>query len=233
MPIFRRVRTAATALVLGALLADGSQGASNAELAPSTPHQDFVAPAAGSYRLPPIQRSPNGRVVDIDGRTYGLARYTRERITLLSFMYTYCVDPVGCPLAYATLTQLRERLLRRPDMARQVRLVSLSFDPSHDDAASMRMYAGALADPKSPVRWHFLTTRSVADLKPMLDDLGQDVSVELDTQGRPTRVLNHMLKLFLIDRDGRVREIYTTAFLMPEVMFNDIETLLLETPRAP
>ena len=95
------------------------------------------------------------------------------------------------------------------------------------------MYAGALADPKSPVRWHFLTTRSVADLKPMLDDLGQDVSVELDTQGRPTRVLNHMLKLFLIDRDGRVREIYTTAFLMPEVMFNDIETLLLETPRAP
>lgn len=137
MPILRRVRAAATALVLvlGALLAEGSQGASNAELAPSTPHQDFVAPAAGSYRLPPIQRAPNGRVVDIDGRTYALARYTRDRVTLLSFMYTYCVDPVGCPLAYATLTQLRERLLRRPDLARQVRLVSLSFDPSHDDAA--------------------------------------------------------------------------------------------------
>lgn len=220
---------AVTALAWSALLVTDTQGASNADLAPVTPHQDFVAPAPGTYRLPPIQRTPNGRVVDIDGRTYGLARYTQHRITLLSFMYTYCVDPVGCPLAYATLTQLRERLLRHPDMASRVRLVSLSFDPSHDDPAAMRMYAGALADPRSPVQWHFLTTRSVADLKPILADLGQDVSVELDSRGRPTRVLNHMLKLFLIDQDGRVREIYTTAFLMPEVMFNDIQTLLLES----
>ena len=37
-----------------------------------------------------------------------------------------------------------------------------------------------------------------------------------------------MLKLFLIDRRGQVREIYTTAFLQPEVMLNDILTLLIE-----
>jgi protein SCO1 len=214
-----------------ALSAAGVQGASNPELAPKGPRQDFVAPAPGTYSLPPIQRTPNGRVLDVDGRAYSLQRFTQGRITLLSFMYTYCVDPIGCPLAYATLTQLRERLIANPDMASRVRLVSMSFDPSNDDPAAMRMYAGKLADPKSPVSWKFLTTRSVAELKPMLDDLGQDVSVELDARGKPTRVLNHMLKLFLIDREGRVREIYTTAFLMPEVLFNDIQTLLLEDAR--
>ncbi|MCK7502239.1 MAG: hypothetical protein MZW92_79340 [Comamonadaceae bacterium] len=34
--------------------------------------------------------------------------------------------------------------------------------------------------------------------------------------------------MFLIDRRGVVREIYTTAFLLPEVMLNDIKTLVLE-----
>jgi hypothetical protein len=37
-----------------------------------------------------------------------------------------------------------------------------------------------------------------------------------------------MLKLFLIDRHGRVREIYSTDFLHPEAMLNDIKTLVLE-----
>ena len=127
---------------------------------------------------------------------------------------------------------IRSRLLARPELARRVQLVSLSFDPVHDVPAEMKRYAGRLADPASPLRWHFLTTRSVAELKPLLDELGQDVSVQVDAKGQPTRVLNHMLKLFLIDARGRVREIYSTAFLLPEVMLNDIETLLLE-PAAP
>jgi len=204
-------------------------GAASPELAPKAPLQDFIPPPPGSYALPPIQRVPEGLVLDIDGRRQAFSRFTTGQITLLSFMYTYCVDPVGCPLAFETMTTLRRRLLDNPERARRVRLVSLSFDPTNDDPAAMKGYAGALADPASPLRWHFLTTRSVAELKPLLDDLGQDVSVELDERGRPTRVLNHTLKLFLIDARGRVREIYTSAFLLPEVMLNDIETLLLET----
>ena len=113
-------------------------------------------------------------------------------------------------------------------MARRVRLVSLSFDPVTDDPAAMKRYAGALADPASPLRWHFLTTRSVAELKPLLDELGQDVAVEVDDKGQPTRVLNHMLKLFLIDARGDVREIYALDYLHPQVMLGDIRTLLME-----
>ena len=41
-----------------------------------------------------------------------------------------------------------------------------------------------------------------------------------------------MLKLFLIDRDGLVREIYALDYLHAAMMVNDIETLLMED-RAP
>jgi protein SCO1 len=45
--------------------------------------------------------------------------------------------------------------------------------------------------------------------------------------------LHHMLKMFLIDAHGEVREIYTLIFLQPQVIFNDIKTLALEAGRGP
>jgi protein SCO1 len=195
---------------------------------PRAPRQEFVAPAPGTYALPVIDVAPNGRVVDSDGHRAMFSRYTRGKTTLLSFMYTYCVDPVGCPLAYATLVTLRERLLARPALARATRLVSLSFDPTHDTPEAMRAYGGKYADPAGPLQWSFLTTRSVADLAPLIEGFGQDVAVQLDDDGKPLRLFNHMLKVFLIDGRGRVREIYSPAFLVPDVIMNDIETLALE-----
>ena len=38
----------------------------------------------------------------------------------------------------------------------------------------------------------------------------------------------YVLKVFLIDRAGDVREIYSSLFLHPQIVLNDIETLLME-----
>ncbi len=46
-------------------------------------------------------------VLDVDGRVQRLSRFTRERITLLAFVYTTCVDPEGCPLASHALDALQ------------------------------------------------------------------------------------------------------------------------------
>jgi protein SCO1 len=213
--------------VLTSLVIASVQGATT-DSEPGRPRQDFIAPLPGSYTLEVIQRAPSGKVLDVDGRVYPLDQYMTGKITLLSFIYTYCVDPVGCPLAFQTFIGLRERLSATPNVARQVRFVSLSFDPTNDTPTAMKLYAGQFSDASNTLRWHFLTTRSVAELKPILDDFGQDVSVQVDTGGRPIRLYNHMLKIFLIDTNGRVREIYTTAFLLPDVLFNDIQTLIME-----
>jgi hypothetical protein len=64
---------------------------------------------------------------------------------------------------------------------------------------------------------------------PLVDGLGQDVRRTTNrANGRPQRELSHVLKVFLIDRAGFVREIYSSTFLHPRTVLNDIETLLME-----
>jgi hypothetical protein len=63
---------------------------------------------------------------------------------------------------------------------------------------------------------------------PLLEDFGQDVEIERDAAGNPTRARNHMLKLFLVDRAGFVREIYGLDTLHPPQLENDVLTLVRE-----
>jgi cytochrome oxidase Cu insertion factor (SCO1/SenC/PrrC family) len=199
----------------------------HAQPPPGAPKQDFVAPAPGSYALPPIQSAADGWVLEGNWLPRRLSSYTHGALTLLSFVYTYCADPVGCPLAYSMFDTVKHRVLADPALRGQVRLVSLSFDPVNDTPQAMQAYGGEHAR-SVDLRWHFLTTYSTKFLKPILDDFGQDVEIELDARGAPTRVRTHLLKVFLLDRRGQVREIYSTAFLHPDVIVNDIKTLALE-----
>jgi len=195
------------------------------------PALDFVPPAPGSYVLHRIMPAPEGRVLGLDGRTEPLSRYTRGEITLLGFIYTTCVDPHGCPLAYKVFDELRVAIESTPRLHGKVRLVTLSFDPARDTPEVMRSYGGSRAvENGKALRWYFLTTRSARELMPLLEGFGQDVAVTVDrTSGRPRRELSHVLKVFLIDRAGDIREIYSSMFLHPETVLNDIETLLLES----
>jgi YD repeat-containing protein len=194
---------------------------------PRPPAMDFVPPAAGSYVLQRIQQAPDGLLLDPDGQTRRLVSYTTGKITLLTFFYTYCVDPWGCPFAYQTLTGLRARVLAEPGLAERVRFVNISFDPSHDTPEAIGRYA-ALLQTEPRLEWRFLTARNVDELLPVLDAFGQDVAVVYDADGKPTRTINHMLKMFLIDPSGSVREIYSLAYLQQPMMLNDIKTLALE-----
>jgi hypothetical protein len=65
--------------------------------------------------------------------------------------------------------------------------------------------------------------RSARELRPLVEGFGQDVQ---SSRGRSE--LSHVLKVFLIDRAGDIREIYTSNFLHPQMVLNDIETLLAE-----
>ena len=165
-------------------------------------------------------------LLDDEGHSIRLSSLTRGKITLLTFFYTYCVDPLGCPFAHTTLAALRDRVSADPALSGRVRFVSVSLDPTHDTPATIARYAKEFTRPK--FEWRFLTARRVTELLPVLDDFGQDVSVETDENGRATRTMHHMLKMFLIDPHGEVREIYTLAFIQPPMMFNDIKTLALE-----
>jgi protein SCO1 len=221
-------------VILGAALLGASLASAPAAVdptAPQPPRMDFVPPAAGSYVLPRIQGCPDATLINSSAKSVRLERETTGKITLLTFFYTYCADPWGCPFAYHALTTLRERLIADPSIAGRVRFVSLSLDPTNDTPAALRRYGARFSDDPR-LEWQFLTARNLGELLPVLDAFGQDVTVGTDLDGRPTRAINHMLKMFLIDRSGTVREIYSLAFVQPQVMLNDIRTLALEERRS-
>ncbi|HWS68022.1 MAG TPA: SCO family protein [Steroidobacteraceae bacterium] len=196
------------------------------------PRIEFTPPRPGTYRLQKIQPATDATLLDPSGRPVRLSADTTGKITLLTFFYTYCADPIGCPLAYRTLLDVRAGVGRVAGLEQRVRFLSVSLDPTIDTPAAIGNYRDMVSE-DSTLEWDVLTARSVRDLLPVLEDFGQDVSVEQAADGSARRTVHHMLKMFLIDHTGMVREIYTLAFLQPEVILNDIETLYLEEkPRA-
>ena len=215
------MRALAIATTLTAALATAPAATHHVELLPKL---EFVPPAPGTYVLHHIKPAPDGSVLGVDGRAAPLARYTHGAITLLGFIYTTCSDPDGCPLAYRVFDALKEAIGARGELRGKVRFVTLSFDPARDTPEVMKNYAGSRAvDKGNGLRWYFLTTRSARELMPLVAGFGQDVRVT-----RNGRELSHVLKVFLIDRGGDLREIYSSNFLHPQVVLNDIETLLAE-----
>jgi cytochrome oxidase Cu insertion factor (SCO1/SenC/PrrC family) len=219
------------------LVAAGSfltlMGLTGGGLAQGVPALGFTPPAPGTYQLQRIQTAADGPVLDARGRQHPLHDFTQGRITLLAFVYSSCGDPAGCPYAYLIFNQVRDELEKDPALRGRVGLVSLSFDPEHDTPERMAAYGGENLGAGHTVRWDFLTTASLRHLLPLLDGFGQDVLVETDpATGRPTGLLGHVLKVFLIDDKGMVREIYTTTYLHPQVLLNDIRTLALEAAQA-
>jgi protein SCO1 len=197
------------------------------------PRMEFTPPRPGTYRLQKIQPATDAALLDPSGRQVRLSALTTGKITLLTFFYTYCADPIGCPLAYRTLLDVRAGVGGVAGLQPRVRFLSVSLDPTTDTPAAIGNYRDMVSQ-DSALEWDVLTARSVRDLLPVLEDFGQDVSVEQAADGSARRTVHHMLKMFLIDQSGMVREIYTLAFLQPTVILNDIQTLYLEEkPQAP
>ncbi|MDE2579260.1 MAG: SCO family protein [Hyphomicrobiales bacterium] len=191
--------------------------------------QGLPLPAPGTYKLDRIFRAPFGVTSEGGMWPHLLSRDTEGAITLLSFFYTQCVDPLGCPLAWEAFGAVRAALQKRPALAARTRLAFYSFDPAHDGPA-LQLFAASYSAGAPPV-WRFITGWNDFFMRRTLSHFGQEISPARNgDDGRV--VIDHMLKVFLIDRAGWVREIYTTGFLDPKAILGDIETLALEEERA-
>jgi cytochrome oxidase Cu insertion factor (SCO1/SenC/PrrC family) len=189
----------------------------------------FDAPAPGSYDLPALGAAADGRVLDAEGRPTSLHSLYDGRYVVLSFIYTSCPDVNGCPLAGFVLRQLQNRLAGDPALAGDVRLISLSFDPATDTPERMRQYGANLRRPGGD--WRFVTAASLSELDPILERYDQWVQRDYDAAGNYLGSLSHILRVFLIDRQGRVRNIYSPSYLHADLLYADLKTLQLEEQR--
>ena len=138
----------------------------------------------------------------------GLDRLLDERVTVLEGDFTH----------------------GEPDIPEGIDVVihsaaTVSFDPARDRPAALAKLRDALA-PRSD--WRFLTAADEAALEPVLADYGQEVDrVPGDGDAQPA-ALGHVLKVFLVDSDRAVRNVYSSGFLDHRLVLRDVETLRLE-----
>jgi cytochrome oxidase Cu insertion factor (SCO1/SenC/PrrC family) len=191
---------------------------------------DYDPPEPGTYRLPALKPAGDGTVLSLDGEKAKLRKILKDRITVLSFIYTRCADPRACPYATGVLYKVHSISEQDPVIAKNLQLITLSFDPDHDTPRTMADYSLALRQPTGS-EWLFLTTASPKDLTPILSAYGQQIDRRKDPQ-HPLGPYYHLLRVFLIDRQGMIRNIYSSGVLDPRLVLTDVRTLLLEEDLA-
>lgn len=235
----RAAITAALALVGAAIThahdpSPRAGAAESARLPERSPAFDYEAPAPGTYELPPLRAATDGAVLDTAGIKRRLTEVFAGKVVLLSFIYTRCADAQGCPVATAALADIAQASARDPELAHNLRLVSLSFDPEHDTPVTLAAFAAPLRASASAPRaeWTFVTAASERELEPLLAGYDQLVVKNLGPDKVFDGTFEHLLRVYLIDRRGQVRNIYGASLLDPRLLVADVKTLLLEDRAA-
>ena len=117
-------------------------------------------------------------------------------VTIVAFFYTRCTTV--CPTLGSGFQQLQQAIAASPDDG--VRLLTISFDPVHDDAAHLQQYASLWsADPR---HWRVATVPDAGQLQRLLDAF--QVVVIADGRGG----YEHNAALLIVDERGRLVRIF-------------------------
>lgn len=197
-------------------------------LAPGYGKLGYGLPEVGSYRLPPLGEAADGEVLDESGKPRRLFDLFAGKYVLLAFIYTTCSDVNGCPLTSHVFYQIKSAMKRDPDLAAKLKLISLSFDPSLDTPEVMALYANNFRYAGSVGEWQFVTTASERALQPILDAYHQDVQQAVDDNGKAVKGYSHVVRVFLIDPQRHIRNIYSVDFLHQDLIINDVKTLIAQ-----
>jgi cytochrome c peroxidase len=190
-------------------------------LAPGYTELTYTAPEAGTYDLPVIAAAEDSHFIDSHGMQGTLHQAMRDRVTVLSFIYTKCPDVNGCPLATFVMGQLAKKLQIEPNVKDSVKFLSYSFDMPNDTPKVLKKYAESFQPFGSD--WSFVRPLDENELSTTLRAYNQSI------QFSEGHTFSHVLRVILVDRRLQVRNIYSTGFLHSDTILSDIRTLLNET----
>jgi protein SCO1/2 len=179
--------------------------------------------AGDDRRLADIGPAPETTLTEArSGEPFRLSDLQSQgKAALVSFIYTTCNG--SCPATTHTMYRVQEALKDAGLFGDRIEFVSITLDPKTDRPEVLARYADIFAaDPDS---WHFLTGEP--------DEVaGVIASWDMWARIGPTGTLDHPSRIFLIDPNGRRREIYNLQFLQPEAVVLDVKAVV-EEPANP
>jgi protein SCO1/2 len=171
-----------------------------------------------SSRLAAIQPAPDFTLTTQEGSKLSSSD-VKGNILLVSFIFTTCNGT--CPATTHRMSQIQEELKTRNLLKDgRVRLLSISLDPVRDTPEVLRGYM-KLYDADTAL-WTFLTGPP-DQVAGVVKNWGMWAKPAANGQ------LDHPSRIFLVDPQYRIREIYNLNFLKPKWVVQDIELLLKES----
>lgn len=154
---------------------------------------DLAAARSGSLVQPiaPGQAVPDFTLVDQKKRPVSLSQF-RGKIVVANFIYTTCALPNFCLRLANNFNVLQKRFAT--ELGRDLVLLTLTFDPTHDTPEVMATYAGQWS--ANPDTWRFLTG-APAEVDRACRLFGVRAFA---TDG----LMDHSLHTVVIGRDGRL-----------------------------
>lgn len=156
---------------------------------------------------------PDFTLTDQTGQRVSLSRFA-GKVVAVTFIYTSCPLPDYCFRLSNNFGRLQKRFAGR--MGKDLILLSISFDPVHDQPEVLAKYASTWkADPNS---WHFLTG-TLADVKAVCHRFGLNFWPD---EG----ALAHSMHTLVIDRQGRLAANFEGNQFSAEQLGDFVETTL-------
>ncbi len=171
--------------------------------------------------LADIGPAPGTVLVDASGKSFDLSSL-RGKAVLVSFIYTTCNGT--CPGTTQAMTRVQKALDQAGLWGKSSAFVSITMDPAHDSGKVLQQYA-RLFRAENP-DWHFLTGPS-EEIHRVIRDW------DMWVKPLPGGGLDHPSRVFLLDPQGHIREIYNLEFLQPKAVVEDVRGLIAPGQKPP
>jgi protein SCO1/2 len=155
---------------------------------------------------------PNLTLIDQNARQVNLTSL-KGNYTLINFIYTSCAGT--CPMLTSKMAVAEKQLTY--ELGRNVRLISVTLDPEHDDSARLLKYANEHG--ANGADWIFLTG-TPSEIDSYLAIFKIKRTREADGS------LDHVTTSFLLGPDGRQIRQYDGISVNPGTMANDVHRAL-------
>ena len=87
---------------------------------------------------------------------------------------------------------------------------------------------GARFNEQQADRWRFLTTPDDKTLDQILKDYNQFIIQDIDSEGNILGSISHLLRVYLIDEQQNLREVYSVSFLHADILVQDMLTVMAD-----